>query len=268
MFELIHESIWIASHMTFTKHFSPNGNIGDIVAKDDAQMSTAHLLGMLSGVGLITISHSPVFLFGVFAILSPINIWSTTKMIEAAKFEILNQAKLTLLTREYIETGHVVDYEQLRNKEIGFGEWIKPGQANNINVRIKMGPSAEEAYRSADEIQGVIGVLKNENYLLNYHNNTMYIMFHDDAQVNDVMKSVLHAIKFHDHLAAQQITKEDQWESYISTLKDTLIWTKHNFTPFLDSLDAHQWQRNNVYWNDGGMRLTWDGHDQEPTKTS
>jgi hypothetical protein len=120
-------------------------------------MSTAHLLGMLSGVALITMSHSPAFLFGCFAVLSPINIWSTKKMIDAAKFEILNQAKLTLLSREFIDTGHVVDYDQLRPKEIGFGEWIKPGVKH---VNIKLGPSAEEAYHSADEIQGVIGVLK------------------------------------------------------------------------------------------------------------
>jgi hypothetical protein len=80
-------------------------------------------------------------------------------MIDAAKFEILNQAKLTLLSREFIETGHVVDYDQLRNKEVGFGEWIKPGQGNN-HIKVKMGPSAEEAYQSADEIRGVIGVLK------------------------------------------------------------------------------------------------------------
>ncbi|KAG1071290.1 hypothetical protein G6F42_026039 [Rhizopus arrhizus] len=150
MFELIHESIWIASHMTFTKHFSPNGNIGDIVAKDDAQMSTAHLMGMLTGVGLISVSHSPMFLFGVFAVLSPINIWSTTKMLHAAKFEILNQAKLTLLSREFIDSGAVVEYDKLKDREIGFGEWIKPTYGKNkkggIAVNLKLGPSAEQAY--------------------------------------------------------------------------------------------------------------------------
>ncbi|ORZ14769.1 hypothetical protein BCR42DRAFT_329306 [Absidia repens] len=250
MFELIHESVWIASHMTFTKHFSPNGNIGDIVAKDDAQMSTAHLMGMLSGVALITVSHSPAFLFGCFAVLSPINIWSTTKMIDAAKFEILNQAKLTLLSREFIDTGHVVDYDQLRPKEIGFGEWIKPGSEH---VNIKMGPSAEEAYHSADEIQGVISILK----------NTMYIMFHDDAEVEDMMKGMLHAMKFHDHLATSHVTKETAWDDYLTTLNETLDWTKAQFPAFLDSLDKHQWHRDNVYWNDGGMRLTWDGRDQQ-----
>ncbi|KAI9307032.1 vitamin B6 photo-protection and homoeostasis-domain-containing protein [Cunninghamella echinulata] len=250
MFELIHESIWIASHMTFTKHFSPNGNIGDIVAKDDAQMSTAHLLGMLSGVGLISVSHSPLFLFSVFAILSPINIWTTVKMINAAQFEILNQAKVTLLSREFIDNGDVVNYDQLKKKEIGFGEWIKPGKSNNINVNIKMGRSAEEAYGSSDEIQSVIHVLQNENYLLNYHNNTMYIMFHDDANAKDSLKSILHAMKFHDQLTANNISKLSHLEDYISILDQTLDWTNNNFNFFVDALDKHNWVHDTVYWND------------------
>lgn len=125
-------------------------------------MSTAHLLGMLSGVGLITISHSPAFLFGAFALLSPINIWSTIKMLHAAEFEILNQAKLTLLAKEYIDTGKVATYEKLRSREIGFGEWIKPSLRNkqgSVSVKIKMGSSAAQAYSSSHEVQEVVQVL-------------------------------------------------------------------------------------------------------------
>ncbi|KAJ3222468.1 hypothetical protein HK099_002274 [Clydaea vesicula] len=54
-FRSIHFSIWGATHMTFTKNFSLTGNVADLVAKDDSQMSVAHLLGMLCGVGLISL---------------------------------------------------------------------------------------------------------------------------------------------------------------------------------------------------------------------
>ncbi|KAK4510062.1 uncharacterized protein ATC70_006231 [Mucor velutinosus] len=265
MFELIHESIWIASHMTFTKHFSPNGNIGDIVAKDDAQMSTAHLMGMLTGVGLISVSHSPMFLFGVFAVLSPINIWSTTKMLHAAKFEILNQAKLTLLSREFIDSGAVVEYDKLKDREIGFGEWIKPTYGKNkkgsIAVNLKLGPSAEQAYGVAGEVEGVVQVLKHENYLLNFHNNTMWVMFHQDAGSNDVIRSILHSLKFHDSLSKANITKEADWNGYICTLEDSLAWTKENYPKFVAELDQKNWQSDIVYWNDSGMRLKWKEHE-------
>lgn len=264
MFELIHESIWFASHMTFTKHFSPNGNIGDIVAKDDAQMSTAHLLGMLSGVGLISVSHDPTFLFCAFAVLSPINLWSTTKMLHAAEFEILNQAKLTLLSREFIDHGKAVEYDQLKDREIGFGEWIKPTLGKGgISVKIKMGPSAEQAYGSTEEVEGVVQVMRHENYLLNYHKNTMWILFHQDSESNDVIKSILHSMKFHDTLKQNNITKESDWEGYTKSLQDTLDWTKEHYPKFVAELDQKNWQSDVVYWNDSGMRLAWKDHDKE-----
>ncbi|RCI04355.1 hypothetical protein CU098_001233, partial [Rhizopus stolonifer] len=261
MFELIHESIWFASHMTFTKHFSPNGNIGDIVAKDDAQMSTAHLLGMLSGVGIISISHSPLFLFGAFAILSPINIWSTSKMLHAAEFEILNQAKVSLLAREYIDQGKVVTYEKLRDREIGFGEWIKPSyrkKEGSVSVKIKMGPSAEQAYGSSHEVQDVVNTLKHENYLLSYHKNTMWVLFHQDAGHEDVLQSILHSLKFHDMLSKKSIDKDKNWDKYMAALQTSLDWTKENAGQFSKDLCEKDWKSDTVYWNDSGMRLAWE----------
>lgn len=85
-------------------------------------------------------------------------------MLHAAKFEILNQAKLTLLSREFIDSGAVVEYDKLKDREIGFGEWIKPTYGKNkkggIAVNLKLGPSAEQAYGVAGEVEGVVQVLK------------------------------------------------------------------------------------------------------------
>lgn len=84
-------------------------------------------------------------------------------MLHAAEFEILNQAKVSLLAREYIDQGKVVTYEKLRDREIGFGEWIKPSyrkKEGSVSVKIKMGPSAEQAYGSSHEVQDVVNTLK------------------------------------------------------------------------------------------------------------
>lgn len=159
----MHPSISLYTHLSYhiTYLSKLSGNVGDIVAKDDAQMSTAHLLGMLSGVGLISISHSPAFLFASFAVLTPLNIWSTYKLLRVAQFEILNQPKLTLLGRVYIDTGKVVMMDELADKEIGFGEWIKPfGEKGGINVRIKLGVPAEKAFAGGGEIERVVDVMR------------------------------------------------------------------------------------------------------------
>lgn len=116
---------------------------------------------MLTGVGLISISHEPIFLFGAFAVLSPINFWSTYKMLQAAEFETLNQAKLTLLSQSFIKGDEVENYKELEPREIGFGEWIRPyGTRGGVSIRLKLGSSAQDAYRSAAEIQAAVEVLK------------------------------------------------------------------------------------------------------------
>lgn len=121
-------------------------------------MSTAHLLGMLTGVGVISLSHEPLYLFGAFSILTPINIWATIKMLNAAEFEVLNQAKLTLLSRTFIDSGKAEGYKELRSREIGFGEWIKPG--SHVSIRLKLGASAEQTYDSVAEVQSATHVMK------------------------------------------------------------------------------------------------------------
>lgn len=131
-------------------------------------MSTAHLLGMLTGVGVISLSHEPLYLFGAFSILTPINIWATIKMLNAAEFEVLNQAKLTLLSRTFIDSGKAEGYKELRSREIGFGEWIKPG--SHVSIRLKLGASAEQTYDSVAEVQSATHVMKVSDAFFFYSN--------------------------------------------------------------------------------------------------
>lgn len=78
----------------------------------------------------------------------------------------------------------------------------------------------------------------------------MWIMFHQDAGSNDVIRSILHSLKFHDSLSNAGITKESNWEDYVQTLNNTLAWTKEHYPKFVAELDQKNWQSDIVYWND------------------
>lgn len=75
-------------------------------------------------------------------------------------------------------------------------------------------------------------------------------MFHQDSGTNDVIRAILHSLKFHDHLSKAQITKENDWHGYLQTLEDTLTWTKTHYPRFVAELDQKNWQSDIVYWND------------------
>jgi len=84
-------------------------------------------------------------------------------------------------------------------------------------------------------------LFQNENYLLNYHNDCMWIMFHDDAESS---------LRFHDILKNQGIKKETDWEQYDKAMRDSLEFTREKFPGFVASLDSKDWQSDSVYWND------------------
>ncbi|KAL1924504.1 uncharacterized protein VTP21DRAFT_4158 [Calcarisporiella thermophila] len=270
--ESIHYSVWGASHMTFTRNFALAGNVGDVVAKTDAQTSLAHLVGMLSGVGLITISHDPSFLFACYAALAPLNLYSTVSLLNSANFEILNQAKLTLIARQYIDTETVPTMQELKDREIGFGEWIKPGKGA-MDVRLQLGVMGTEAFGNVEEILRCIEVFKKENYLLNYHKNTFSVLFHADAESNDVIRAILHAVKFHDLLFRRPDAKvspvqralEDE-EEMRRLLEESLQWTRKMYPQFVAELDQKDWQSDMVFWKDRGFRVQWARDEPQVTK--
>ncbi|RHZ82355.1 hypothetical protein Glove_109g127 [Diversispora epigaea] len=277
-FESIQYSILGACHMAFVRNFALSGNVGDVVAKDDAQMSFAHLLGMLCGIGMITVSHEPAFLFTCFTAFAPFNVYITLALLNSAQFEILNQAKLALIARQYIDCDKVPTMEELKDREIGFGEWIRPGKSP-IGVKIKLGVTASEAFRRTEDMMDSLDVLWNENYLQSYHphSNTINILYHSDAESNDVIKSILHSIKFHDifiknisingvdmkDIKGNNISNEDITLYIRKALRESHKWTNEKFGKFVAELDDKDWQSDVVFWSDKGFRVKWERNKEE-----
>lgn len=84
----------------------------------------------------------------------------------------------------------------------------------------------------------------------------MHILFHQDAESNDVIKSILHALRFHDLLAQSGLTsthpadREREWDAYATAMRESLLWTRERFGEFVAELDRRDWQSDVVFWND------------------
>lgn len=248
--------------MTFTRNFSKGGNVGDIVAKDDSQMSVAHLLGMFLGVGLLsTISHQPWFLFSAFACISPIHFYSTFALLRATQFEVLNKTKLVLLSEEWLSTNTIPTMRQLKSKEIWFGEFIHPSFKA---ARIEMGNPVSEAFTNMEGLQQALKVFSEEMYLLDIveSSGSIAIVYKQDAGTQVVMKSVLHAVKLYRELLAKQpkldkvLHDGDELMSRRNYLiSSTLEWTNQQFPIFMSEINSKDWQTDAVFWGDRGNRV-------------
>jgi hypothetical protein len=233
--------------MTFTRNVALMGNVGDVVAKDDSQMSVAHLLGMLVGVACLSVSHDASFLFAAFLALCPVHFYATLALVRAAEFQVLNQGKLVLMAEHWILHQEIPTEQQLEKQETWFGEFIHP----HVNsTPLVMGATLYDTFDTLDSLEMCLDILSSQKYLLHYNKERMYLVYHHDATARDVISSVLHAIKYY-----RTWIKEPELEP-AQLLKSTLEWT-HSQQDYVQAMADGGWQIDAVFYGDSGHRATW-----------
>ncbi|TPX58457.1 hypothetical protein PhCBS80983_g03140 [Powellomyces hirtus] len=268
----IHFSIFGATHMTFTRNFALKGNVGDLVAKDDSQMSVSHLSGLLLGVTLLSFSPSPVFLFSMFGILTPIHFAMTIALLRAANFEVLNQTTLSVICSMFVKTGNVPSMHDIKPHVKTFGEWIK-----NKEEIAAIDIAAEAS--AITHLGSILAILKEENYLLSIpetRTSTIHIPLHTSATPHDVIRATLHATHFHHHLfntptsppstsqpssptspMGGRTGQSASTERALALLAESKRWTEARFPQFISDVDYKDWQSDAVFWGDSGRRVEW-----------
>lgn len=123
------------------------GNVGDLVAKDDSQMSAAHLIGTALGVYFLSFRHDVISLFGGYALLAPCHLFMTIKLLRSTRFAILNSTSLPILADSFIRDKSVLTLYEMEKMTNWFSEWPKP----SINLpHISIGSSIEDAFNKSE----------------------------------------------------------------------------------------------------------------------
>ncbi|KAJ3260938.1 snoRNP complex protein nop56 [Chytriomyces hyalinus] len=239
----IHFSIYNSTHMTFTRNFALQGNVGDIVAKDDSQQTVAHLLGLLTGITLLTVSHNPMFLFSVFFVIGPLHYLATIAFLNATQFEVLSSTKMLLLSDAYVRRDRrILQYREIEREgnTVWFGEWIQAGWSG-VKVS-KIGGSVNSLFKEVDAVAVSLDVLRNENYLISYRRGKFGATFHQDATSTDVIQSILHITKLNQVLSENSVDLvSTDLNSFKRALAQTLEWTRAELPQFMQGLEANKW---------------------------
>ena len=121
----IYLSIWAATHTTFNSHLAlKDNNMGDLNAKDDAQVSLAHILGLITGVSLLSYSNSSTFISAVYIGFSVVQVIMTLLLVRSADYEILNFARMRLVTHALVHRNRTLSCLNLKGRENWIGEFI------------------------------------------------------------------------------------------------------------------------------------------------
>ncbi|KAJ3102232.1 hypothetical protein HK100_004401 [Physocladia obscura] len=258
----INFSIDNSTHMTFTRNFAVQGNVGDIVAKDDSQETIAHLFGLVTGIALLSFNHSPMFLFSCFFLIGPLHYYTITKILNAIRFEVVSATKMLLLGNEYVRNGRVLNYGEIESggETMWFGEWIPKGWSG-VKVS-KIGGSVDVVFDGVYGVRTALEVMKEEDYLIGYRADTQAygITYHEDASPNDVMKSIVHLTKLDSRV--KEIEASGMVVDFGVVLAETLEWTRHEYPKFAVEVEAKGWLTDAVFWGDEGNRCTWMRRDK------
>jgi hypothetical protein len=254
--------VWQSTHIWFTKHFAIQRNIGDLSAKADSQMSLAHVLGMIAGVGAISYSHDTSFLLTTFFLTVPFHMAANVLLIRSAQFQIMNISSCTVIADVFARAGAIPDVESIERSLTWAGTVRRPCQQQLPHIQV--GRSIKDVATSLQIVEQTVSVLASENYLLfqNAQGNkqTFSILLHEDGNSVDVAKAVLHAVSWHRLLhtcSAAQMPDINQ------QLQQSYQETQHHFEAFTESLMGAGWNPEELQFPDSGRRLRW----QRPSST-
>ncbi|EMD33961.1 hypothetical protein CERSUDRAFT_117486 [Gelatoporia subvermispora B] len=255
-FKLIGYAIWFTTHIKFIRYFSQQGNTGDVAAKDESQASVAQLAGYAAGIGLLTLSHDPSYLYTIFALAVPTHLVATTLMMRCATFELLTIPRLSLLAETYSRKGDVMPLSRLEAKRATgmFGEFYGKGQGKLVSLAPRVAEVVKDEEGERARWALCTEVCRDERYLLYPpaapQANPASVFLRPDASSDDMLRAVLHAARLRSLLADDIVTLRE-------ALKDSHEWTQEHFMTFKGALDDKGWRTDEVAFADQGHRLLW-----------
>ncbi|KAI3636536.1 hypothetical protein MIR68_005420 [Amoeboaphelidium protococcarum] len=284
-------AVWGVTHMWFIRNFALSNNVGDLSAKAEAQSALALVSGWMSGVVLLSYSHSPATLFLTYLLLAPVHGLATYKELKNAEIGSMNNAKALVLCRGFVHNNGT-DVYQVGDAQIE--KWIgilgeslrkKPKRSlDNGKLKqhqyqtddafdrlpdVRMGSTIESSFDALQDAKMVADTIRDENYLLGVRTlmrsdgsrqRTIHIVLHKEAEGRDSLKALLNAVKLDQMLDLRTLQKEDELchnKKMMSIFKDSHQWTLDHFASFIAKLDNHDWQTESVLFSDAGFRAQW-----------
>jgi hypothetical protein len=131
----IYISIWVATHTIFNKNLAlKENNMGDLYAKDESQNSLAHILGLIAGIGLLSVSNHHTVISVAYLLLATTQIMMTFLLVRAADYEVLNFHRMRLVANTFVEDNTVNSCRDLKPLENWIGESLSVADVPDIQL--------------------------------------------------------------------------------------------------------------------------------------
>ncbi|XP_061702643.1 RUS family member 1-like [Syngnathoides biaculeatus] len=186
-----------ATRAALTVHQARRDNMADISAKDGSQETLVNLAGLLISLILIPlVTDSPVLTLSLFFLFTALHLFANYKAVRSVVMETLNEARLAILLRRFLQDGHIFTPREANRKEPVFLECWK-------TLPIKLGVRLQEVVQSPEELRSAL-MRKDPPFVLGVTNGCVCVCLTTHAHTRDEIRAMCQAIWLRDTLSSSK----------------------------------------------------------------
>ncbi|KAM8777743.1 RUS family member 1 [Rhynchonycteris naso] len=254
-----------ATRAALTVHQARRNNMADVAAKDGSQETLVNLAGLLVSLLMLPlVSDCPSLSLGCFFLLTALHIYANYRAVRALVLETLNEGRLWLVLKHFLQRGQVLDPASVNRMEpLWTGFWPSPTPSLSLGVPLhRLISSVFELQQLAEGHQ--------QPYLLHWDlsRNQVQVVLSQMAGPETILRAATHALVLgalredgplpgelqglRDHVQAQAGPKEESW-----VVKETHQVLDRLFPTLLKGLQDGGWKTEKHQLEVDEWRATW-----------
>nr|XP_020014226.1 RUS1 family protein C16orf58 homolog isoform X2 [Castor canadensis] len=178
-----------ATRAALTVHQARRNNVADVSAKDSSQETLVNLAGLLVSLLLLPlISDCPSLSLGCFFLLTALHIYANYRAVRALVMETLNESRLQLVLKHFLQRGEVLDPASANQMEpLWTGFWP--------SLSLSLGVPLHRLISSVSELQQMVEGHQ-EPYLLHWNQkrNQVQVVLSQMAGPETVLRAATHGL--------------------------------------------------------------------------
>ncbi|XP_017724031.1 PREDICTED: RUS1 family protein C16orf58 homolog isoform X1 [Rhinopithecus bieti] len=251
-----------ATRAALTVHQARRNNMADVSAKDSSQETLVNLAGLLVSLLMLPlVSGCPGFSLGCFFFLTALHIYANYRAVRSLVMETLNEGRLRLVLRHYLQRGEVLDPTAANRMEpLWTGFW----PARSLSLGVPLHRLVSSVFELQQLVEG-----HQEPYLLcwDQSRNQVQVVLNQKAGPKTVLRAATHglmlgALQGDGPLPAEleelrnQVQAGPKKESWV-IVKETHQVLDMLFPKFLKGLQDAGWKTEKHQLEVDEWRATW-----------
>lgn len=251
-----------ATRAALTMHQARRNNMADVSAKDSSQETLVNLAGLLISLLLLPlVSDHPSFTLGCFFLLTALHIYANYRAVRALVMETLNEGRLWLVLKHFLQRGEVLDPTSANQMEpLWTGFWP--------SLSLSLGAPLHRLISRVSELQQLVDGHQ-EPYLLHWDQpqNQVQVVLSHMAGPETILRAATHglvlgALQEEGPLPAEleelrhRVRAGPEKESWV-VIKETHQVLDKLFPKFLKGLQDAGWKTEKHQLEVDEWRATW-----------